>query len=138
MTESALPIRNAASSAAPDFTEDLIWLGLSAADQARLLADGFLSQPSAYAEQPYVITRKLIEEGRRHLLLRAPIELDCPVRLLHGMADPDVPVAVAMQLARCLAGGNVIQHLIKDGDHRLSRPQDLALLFQEVAVLSDG
>lgn len=124
--------------AAPDFTEDLIWLELSAADQARLQADGFLSQPSAYADQPYVITRKLIEDGRQHLLLRAPVDLDCPVRLLHGMADPDVPVTVATRLAQRLAGGNVIQHLIKDGDHRLSRPQDLALLFQELAALSGG
>ena len=122
--------------AAPDFTEDLIWAELSAADQAKLQAEGSLSQPSAYAEDPYVITWKLILEARQHLLLRGPIDLDCPIRLLHGMDDPDVPVAVAMQLAARLTASNLILHLIKDGDHRLSRPQDLALLFQEVAALS--
>jgi pimeloyl-ACP methyl ester carboxylesterase len=124
--------------AAPDFTEDLIWSELNAADQAKLQAEGTLSRPSAYAEDPYVITWKLITEARQHLLLRAPVELDCPIRLLHGMEDPDVPVAVAMRLAERLTARDLILHLIKDGDHRLSRPQDLALLFQEVAALSGG
>lgn len=124
--------------AAPDFTEDLVWAELSAADQAKLRADSVLSQPSAYSDDPYIITWKLIDEARQHLLLRAPIDLDCPVRLLQGMADPDVPVSVAQQLAQRLTTEDLILHLIKDGDHRLSRPQDLALLFQEVAALSAG
>lgn len=124
--------------AAPDFTEDLLLTELSAADRARLQAEGVLARPSAYGEDPYLITWKLIEEARRHLLLRGPIELDCPIRLLHGMADPDVPVAVALRLAERLTAGDLVLHLIKDGEHRLSRPRDLALLFQEVAALSGG
>lgn len=122
--------------AAPDFTEDLIFAALSAADQARLRSEGRLEQPSAYSDDPYLISWKLIEEGRRHLLLREAIGIDCPVRLLHGMADPDVPFAVAMRLTQRLASPDVQLRLIKDGDHRLSRPQDLDLLFDEVEKLS--
>src|SRR5262249_18394525 len=101
-----------------------------------LQKDGRLEQPSAYSDDPYLVTWNLIEEGRRHLLLRGPIVLDCPVRLLQGMADPDVPFAVAMRLAQRLTSPDVQLRLIKDGDHRRSRPQDLALLFEAVAALS--
>jgi pimeloyl-ACP methyl ester carboxylesterase len=122
--------------AAPDFTEDLIFAELSAADKARLQHDGRLEQPSAYSADPYVITWKLIEEARRHLLLRDIIPLDCPVRLLQGMADPDVPFAVAMRLVQQLRSADVQLRLVKDGDHRLSRPQDVQFLFDEVTALS--
>jgi len=122
--------------AAPDFTEDLIFAELSDDDRARLQAEGRLEQPSAYSDDPYLISWKLIEEGRRHLLLRDAIDLDCPVRLLHGMGDPDVPFAVALRLAQRLSSHDVQLRLIKDGDHRLSRPQDLDLLFDEVEKLS--
>lgn len=122
--------------AAPDFTEDLIFAELNPADQLKLQQEGRLEQPSAYADDPYLITWNLIEEGRQHLLLRAPITIDHPVRLLQGMADPDVPFAVAMRLTQRLTSADVQLRLIKDGDHRLSRPQDLALLFDEVAALS--
>ena len=126
--------------AAPDFTEELIWGGLSGGDQHRLMTQGRLEQPSEYSTEPYVITRALIEDGRRHLLLQGAtagsIDLDMPVRLLHGMADPDVPYRHSLCLAEKLAARDVRVALIKDGDHRLSRPEDLALLCDAVAELA--
>ena len=97
-----------------------------------------MERPSAYSDSPYVITRALIEEGRRHLLLGDAIDIDCPVRLIHGMADPDVPYEKSLRTAERLRGGNVVVTLIKDGDHRLSRPQDLQRLFDAVSELSAG
>jgi pimeloyl-ACP methyl ester carboxylesterase len=120
--------------AAPDFTEDLMWAAWDAPTRERLVRDGAIALPSAYGEAPYTIARALIEDGRRHLLLRAPVPLHCPVRLLQGMADPDVPWRTALALADRLAAADVTVTLVKDGDHRLSRPQDLALL----AGLVDG
>lgn len=122
--------------AAPDFTEDLIWSALSPGDQEKMIREGQLAQPSDYSDEPYVITRLLIEEGRQHLLLRGRIAIDRPVRLLHGMADPDVPYSVSLCLAESLATPDVQIRLIKDGDHRLARPQDLKLLFDQIAALS--
>jgi pimeloyl-ACP methyl ester carboxylesterase len=118
--------------AAPDFTEDLMWAAMPPAMQARLLADGFVHEPSQYQDAPLEITRALIEDGRRHLLLRADIDIRCPVRLLHGMADPDVPWETALRLSERLAGADVTVMLIKDGDHRLSREQDLQRVFAAV------
>jgi pimeloyl-ACP methyl ester carboxylesterase len=113
---------------APDFTEALIWNRLTDDERARLQSAGRLVTPSAYSDEPTVITRALIEEGRRHLLLNAPIGIRRPVRLLHGMADPDVPYQLSLDLAERIVGENVRVTLIKDGDHRLSRAEDLALL----------
>ncbi len=113
---------------APDFTEALIWNRLSDEERDRLLGAGRLETPSAYSDDPTVITRTLIEEGRQHLLLSAPIGIRCPVRLLHGMADPDVPHRLSLELAERLVSNDVRVALIKDGDHRLSREEDLALL----------
>jgi len=121
--------------AAPDFTEELIWRGLSGGDQHRLMTQGRVEQPSEYSAEPYVTTRALIEDGRKHLLLGGAIDLDVPVRLLHGMADPDVPYRYSLRLAERLASARVRVTLIKDGDHRLSRPEDLALLCDAVAEL---
>jgi alpha-beta hydrolase superfamily lysophospholipase len=100
------------------------------------MIQGRLEQPSEYSADPYVITRALIEDGRTHLMLGGAIDLDMPVRLLHGMADPDVPYRHALRLAERLASRDVRVTLIKDGDHRLSRPEDLALLCDAVAELA--
>jgi pimeloyl-ACP methyl ester carboxylesterase len=117
---------------APDFTEDLIWNRLSEEQGRRFRTSGELSAPSAYESELIPITYKLVEEGRRHLLLRRPITLSCPVRLLHGMQDPDVPYQTSLRLAQNLPGIEAVVELIEDGDHRLSRPQDLARLFAAV------
>jgi len=114
---------------APDFTEDLIWNRLSAQERRQLPERGELLHPSAYEENPIPFTRRLIEEGRDHLLLRGPIGIRCPVNLLHGMRDPDVPYETSLRLSRCLPETDVVVELIEDGDHRLSRDQDLARLM---------
>lgn len=122
--------------AAPDFTEELIWAQLSAAERQTLMNDGAVYQSSDYGEKPYCFSRKLIEDGRRHLLLGKPIPLHCPVRLLQGMADADVPFATALRIAERLDSSDVIVTLIKDADHRLSRDSDLDRLRQTVAELT--
>lgn len=118
--------------AAPDFTETLMWQAMAPAEQQRLLAEGSLTVESAY-DSPLVITRRLIEDGRKHLLLGGPIAISCPVRLLHGQRDPDVPWETALRIAERLNTLDVRLTLIKDGEHRLSRPQDLALLSATLA-----
>ncbi len=120
--------------AAPDFTEDLMWEAMAPAEQQALMARGRLQVPSPYGP-PQTLTFAFIEDGRRHLLLRDPIALDIPVRLLHGQRDADVPWETAPRLAARLAGNDVQALLVKDGDHRLSRPADLALLFGLLAPL---
>jgi pimeloyl-ACP methyl ester carboxylesterase len=125
--------------AAPDFTEDLIWASLPNEARAKLLAEGVLRVPSAYGDDQ-VLTRTLIEEGRTHLLLRAPLPLTCPLRLLHGQADTDVPWQTSLRLAEAWQGEDVQVTFIKDGGHRLSRPQDMATLRRLVSplLLQDG
>ena len=120
--------------AAPDFTETLMWQAMTPEERATLLRDGSLMLPSAYSE-PYLLTRGLIEEGRRHLLLGNAIHLDCPVRLLHGQRDADVPWGTALRVAERLDAADVQVTLLKDGEHRLSRPHDLALLARTVGAL---
>ncbi len=120
--------------AAPDFTERLMWEAMSPAERATLQRSGVLLVPSQYGE-PYPVTLRLIEEGREHLLLQAPILLDCPVRLLHGQQDPDVPWELSLRLAAAISGADVQVTLVKDGDHRLSQPEDLALLRRTLAPL---
>jgi pimeloyl-ACP methyl ester carboxylesterase len=110
--------------AAPDFTEALIWASLSPEQRRTVETDGLLLIPSEYGE-PFAITRGLIEDGRRHLLLGAPIPIGCPVHLLHGQEDPDVPWETSLRLAARLQSPAVTVELIKDGDHRLSREIDL-------------
>lgn len=121
--------------AAPDFTEDLMWATLPPDAQMVLETEGLIYEPSAYSEKPYPITMKLIQDGRRHLRLRGPIPVDKPVRLLHGMLDQDVPWQRSLLLVDRLAGADVALTLVKDGDHRLSRDQDLTLLTGTVQAL---
>jgi pimeloyl-ACP methyl ester carboxylesterase len=120
--------------AAPDFTEALMWNAMAPPERATLLRDGVLRVPSQYGE-PYAITLALIEDGRNHLLLDAPIAIACPIRLLHGQRDPDVPWETALRIAERVTAEDVRVNLVKDGDHRLSRPQDLLLLRETIASL---
>jgi pimeloyl-ACP methyl ester carboxylesterase len=122
--------------AAPDFTEDLMWQQFDDGHKARIRAEGILHLPSDYEETPYPITLALIEDGREHLLLRAPLALDCPLHLLQGMADKDVPWHTAIRIAEATDGGEVTVTLIKDGDHRLSRDADLARLLAAVDAMA--
>jgi pimeloyl-ACP methyl ester carboxylesterase len=112
--------------AAPDFSEDLLLAQATPAQRHDLAEQGFWLQPSVYGEAPYPVTAKLLEDGRQLLLLRAPIALRCPVHLLHGQRDPDVPWQTALRLAERLESDEVTIELVKAGDHRLSTPADLA------------
>jgi pimeloyl-ACP methyl ester carboxylesterase len=123
--------------AAPDATEELIWKEFSPEQQARLMREGSLRLPSAYDPEGYLFTRRLIEEGRDHLLLRGSLAVGCPVRLIHGMRDPDVPWQTSPRLAEALESRDVEVTLVKDGDHRLSTEADLARLCSTVAALLD-
>ena len=113
--------------AAPDFTETLMWNAMMPGERATLEREGVLHLPSQYGD-PTPITHRLIEDGRNHLLMANPIPIPCPVRLLHGQNDPDVPWETALRLAEQIESPNVQTTLIKDGDHRLSRPTDLEAL----------
>lgn len=117
--------------AAPDFTET-IWEQLSVAEQEELLHAGVLYAASDYSEEPAAITSSLIEDGRQHLLLDTGLALDCPVRLLHGLADEDVPPAIGLRLIEAIRGEDVRLTLVKGADHRLSTERDLALLGREL------
>jgi pimeloyl-ACP methyl ester carboxylesterase len=119
---------------APDFTEELMWKNFSPEVRHQIETDGVWLRPSAYGE-PYPITRALIEEGRNHLLLGGSIEVGCPVRILQGAQDPDVPWQHAFSLAHRLPADDVVLTMIQDGDHRLSRPQDIARMIAAVAEI---
>ena len=120
--------------AAPDFTE---W-SFSDADKARLIAEGRIEEPSDYSDQPYLTTCAFWESGQASLLLGGEITLDCPVRLLHGQADADVPWEVSLRLAAALRSADVQAILVKSGDHRLSRDCDIALLIATVERLLEA
>jgi pimeloyl-ACP methyl ester carboxylesterase len=118
---------------AVDFTEALMWKSFSPEIRRDIEEKGVWQLPSRYGEEPYPITRELIQEGRRHLLLDGLIETGCPVRILQGVQDPDVPWQHAVDLTARLAQDDVVLTLVKDGDHRLSRPEDLERLLAVVA-----
>jgi pimeloyl-ACP methyl ester carboxylesterase len=120
--------------AAPDFTD---W-GFTQDQKMILLREGRLEQASAYADAPYVTTRALWQSGEANRLLHAEIAIDCPVRLLHGQRDADVPWSHSPHLARRLRSADVQTLLVKDGDHRLSRDQDIALLMSVVSELLEA
>ena len=119
--------------AAPDFTR---W-GFSEEQKARIRREGRLAEPSPYGEAPYVTTRAFWESGERRVVLGREIPIDCPVRLLHGQADSDVPWRISLDLAERLRSADVQTILVKDGDHRLSRPQDIALLTATLTALME-
>src|SRR6185295_8523016 len=116
---------------APDFTEALMWKGFAPEVREEIMTRGVWHRPSQYGEA-YPITRALIEEGRNHLLLGGAIEVGCPVRILQGAQDPDVPWQHAFALAHRLPSDDVVLTMIQDGDHRLSRPQDIARIIAAV------
>jgi pimeloyl-ACP methyl ester carboxylesterase len=119
---------------AVDFTEELMWKRFTPEIKSEFEAKGFWQRPSEYSPDPYIVTKQLIEEGRHHLLLGGMIETGCPVRILQGVEDPDVPWQHAKALVARLASDDVVLTLIKDGDHRLSRPEDIERLIRAVAV----
>ena len=117
--------------AAPDFTEDLLPKQLTKIQLSKIQEDGFVVIPSEY-EIPYTITKKLLDEGTQHLVLRNEIPLDCPVRLLHGLEDTSVPWKTALKIQTMVRSKDVEVTLIKNGDHRLSRDEDLEKLKKTV------
>lgn len=122
---------------APDFTQDLIEQALTPEQQKKLNRDGAVDIPNCYDdEEPYRINQKLIDEGRQHLLLHNTIPIDCPVRLIHGLKDEDVPFETSLRLADKLRSQNVTVTFVKDGNHRLSEPDDIERLCQTTEALS--
>jgi pimeloyl-ACP methyl ester carboxylesterase len=109
-----------------------MWSEMTPAIRDQIMREGQWERPSAYGEAPYPITRALIEDGRNNLVLRSSIEVRCPVRILQGVQDPDVPWQHAFKLTERLPQDDVVLTLIQDGDHRLSRPQDIARLLTTV------
>ena len=120
---------------APDFTVELMEPQLSKAQKRDLAKKGFFEERSDYSDDPYVYTRGLIEDGRDNRVMTGPINTHCPVHVLQGMMDPDVPHGHALKLVGCMPADDVTLSLIPDGDHRLSRPQDLALLIRAVEAI---
>ncbi|MEW6489977.1 MAG: alpha/beta hydrolase [Thermodesulfobacteriota bacterium] len=114
--------------AAPDFTSELIELSLSEGARSRLREEGVLLLPNPYGQEPTPVSAAFLEEARRHRVLGSPIPLRCPVRLLHGLADREVPWSLALRLVKALEGSDATLTLVKGGDHRLSAPEDLTRL----------
>ena len=114
--------------AAPDFTEDRVWAQMSESERETLATRGVVHVPSRYSDEPYPVTLRLIEDGRERLQLRGRIPLDCPVRLIHGYRDQDVPWQTSLRLASRLRSSDVAVEIVSDGDHRLSRATDLERL----------
>lgn len=124
---------------AVDFTEELMWKQRFNDDiRSAILDKGFWAQPSDYGDDPYVITRRLIEDGRKHLLFGRDLHLGAPVTILQGALDPDVPASHAQRLVEALPRDDVTFTLVPDGDHRLSRPQDIALLLRSIEAALAG
>jgi pimeloyl-ACP methyl ester carboxylesterase len=117
---------------AVDFTEELMWKRFTPEIKRELEETGVWARPSQYSAEPYLVTRQLIEDGRKHLLLGGLIETGCPVRILQGVEDPDVPWQHAVELTSRLVSDDVVLTLVKDGDHRLSRPEDIERMIAAV------
>ncbi|WP_440981091.1 alpha/beta hydrolase [Shinella sumterensis] len=123
---------------APDFTSELIEPNLTDAERTALAERGQFEEPTPYGPDPNIYTLKLIEDGRNNRVLTGAIETGCPVHILQGMADPDVPYAHAVRLMEHLSGDDVVLTMIRDGDHRLSRPQDIAKILEAAETLARG
>ena len=120
---------------APDFTAELVEPALTEAQKRDLAQKGFFEEPSDYSAEPYIYTRALIEDGRNNLTMTGPIDTHCPVHILQGLADADVPTSHALKLVSLLPADDVTLSLIPEGDHRLSRPQDLDMLLRAVGAM---
>ena len=123
---------------APDFTSELIEPNLSDAERLSLAERGYFEEPSEYSPEPNIFTRELMEDGSRNRVLTGLIETGCPVTILQGARDPDVPWRHAVDLVTCLSGDDVTLTMISDGDHRLSRPEDIARLRKAVREMAEG
>ncbi len=121
---------------APDFVLRM-WDSFDADQQAEMRRNGFIARPSDYSDEPYIISLNLIEDGRKHLVADRPIALRCPLRILHGMRDPDVPWRLSLELLERIEGEDVSVEFVKGGDHRLSEPADLRRLIAAVAALCE-
>ena len=124
--------------AAPDFTEDSMWADFTEAQRADIMEKGQIGLPSDYADSPFIITRRLIEEGRNRLVLRTPLPLNFSTRLLQGTADIDVPPSVALRLLNHATGDDIRLTLVKGADHRFSTPACLALITDAIADVLKG
>jgi len=122
---------------APDFTVELMEPQLGDDHRRDLMEKGYFEVPSDYSPEPYVYTRALIEDGRANRVMDGPIDTHCPVHVLQGLVDPDVPHAHALKLVGLMPADDVTLSLIPDGDHRLSRPQDLDMLLRAVEAISE-
>ncbi|UUP17624.1 alpha/beta hydrolase [Nitratireductor thuwali] len=120
---------------APDFTKELMEPELTDAHRHDLERQGFIEEPSEYSDEPNIYTKKLFDDGRRNLVLEGIIDTHCPVHIIQGMADPDVPYAHAMRLVEHLPADDVTLSLVRDGDHRLSRPQDIEMILRVAEAL---
>ncbi len=123
---------------APDFTLDLIEPSLGETERKSLVERGYFEEYSEYSPEPNIFTAKLMDDGRTNKVLTGIIETGCPVHMLQGMQDPDVPWRHAMKLVEHLPADDVVISLVKDGDHRLSRPEDLALMRRALEALLPG
>ncbi len=123
---------------APDFTAELIEPALTDAQKQSLATLGHFEERSDYSPEPNIFTRALIEDGRQNRVLQGIVQTGCPVHILQGMRDPDVPYAHALRLLDHLPADDTVLTLIRDGDHRLSRPQDLERMSAAIRALCDG
>jgi pimeloyl-ACP methyl ester carboxylesterase len=123
---------------APDFTSDLIEPNLSDAERTSLAERGYFEEPTPYGPDPNIFTARLIEDGRKNRVMTGIIETGCPVHILQGMQDPDVPYGHALKLMEHLPADDVVMTLIRDGDHRLSRPEDIERILAAVAAMPAG